>query len=215
MIKQKTILFISKGKGAASTRYRGLNYFPYLKNENWYPEHIKRGRFGDWLQNNVDWAFSRERYWGTPLPIWRCEECGELDCIGSFEELENKPGVSGVGNDPDFHRPYMDNITFTCKCGKAMRRVPEVIDCWFDSGAMPFAQMHYPFENQDMFSNGRFPAQSDLFSRIKKMKKKQELRLHGLILGDWKSDVIEQLCEPLHRFNDWHELIEDQQDHAI
>jgi isoleucyl-tRNA synthetase len=125
---------------------------------NWYPEHIKHGRFGDWLQNNVDWAFSRERYWGTPLPVWRCEACGELDCIGGFEELKGKPGVIGITDDPDFHRPYMDDITFTCKCGETMHRVPEVIDCWFDSGAMPFAQSHYPFENSTLLSDGRFPA---------------------------------------------------------
>ncbi|MBT9162649.1 MAG: Isoleucine--tRNA ligase [Dehalococcoidia bacterium] len=125
---------------------------------NWYPEHIKHGRFGDWLQNNVDWAFSRERYWGTPLPIWRCEACGETECIGGFEELKNKTGVSGIKDGSDFHRPYMDEITFTCRCGRPMRRLPEVIDCWFDSGAMPFAQWHYPFENQSLRSDGRFPA---------------------------------------------------------
>jgi isoleucyl-tRNA synthetase len=128
------------------------------KEINWYPEHIKYGRFGDWLENNVDWAFSRERYWGTPLPIWRCEACGETECIGGFEELNNKAGVSGIKDESDFHRPYVDEITFTCKCGKPMRRVPEVIDCWFDSGAMPFAQWHYPFDNQSLRSDGRFPA---------------------------------------------------------
>ncbi|MFO8011420.1 MAG: isoleucine--tRNA ligase [Dehalococcoidia bacterium] len=125
---------------------------------NWYPEHIKRGRFGDWLENNIDWAFSRERYWGTPLPIWQCDKCGNFDCIGSFDELKNKPGVAGIKGEPDFHRPYMDEITFTCDCGQTMRRVPEVIDCWFDSGAMPFAQMHYPFENETLLTDGRFPA---------------------------------------------------------
>ncbi|HAZ31497.1 MAG TPA: isoleucine--tRNA ligase, partial [Dehalococcoidia bacterium] len=128
------------------------------KEINWYPEHIKHGRFGDWLENNVDWAFSRERYWGTPLPIWRCEACGETECIGGFEELKGKAGVSGIKDESDFHRPYIDEITFACKCGKPMRRVPEVIDCWFDSGAMPFAQWHYPFENQNLRSDGRFPA---------------------------------------------------------
>ncbi|MCL0079540.1 isoleucine--tRNA ligase [Dehalococcoidia bacterium] len=128
------------------------------KEINWYPEHIKHGRFGDWLENNVDWAFSRERYWGTPIPIWRCEACGETECIGGFEELKSKTGVSGIKDESDFHRPYADEITFTCKCGKPMLRVPEVIDCWFDSGAMPFAQWHYPFENQSLRSDGRFPA---------------------------------------------------------
>jgi isoleucyl-tRNA synthetase len=126
---------------------------------NWYPDHIKHGRFGDWLQNNVDWAFSRERYWGTPLPVWRCEACGQLDCIGSFEELKNKAGVNGITGEPDFHRPWVDGITFNCpKCGGTMRRVPEVIDCWFDSGAMPFAQFHYNFENKTLLTDGRFPA---------------------------------------------------------
>jgi isoleucyl-tRNA synthetase len=126
---------------------------------NWYPEHIKYGRFGDWLQNNIDWAFSRERYWGTPLPVWRCEKCGQFDCVGGIAELKEKPGVAGLKEPLDLHRPYVDVITFTCsKCGGEMRRVPEVIDCWFDSGAMPFAQNHYPFENKDMLADGRFPA---------------------------------------------------------
>jgi len=125
---------------------------------NWYPEHIKYGRFGDWLNNNVDWAFSRERYWGTPLPVWRCEECSADECIGSVEELKNKSGIKGVDQLSDLHRPYIDDVTFDCsKCGKVMNRVPEVIDCWFDSGAMPFAQWHYPFENEAVFSK-RFPA---------------------------------------------------------
>ncbi|MDD5092872.1 MAG: isoleucine--tRNA ligase [Dehalococcoidia bacterium] len=125
---------------------------------NWYPDHIKRGRFGDWLQNNVDWAFSRERYWGTPLPVWKCEACGKVECIGGFEELQSKPGVAGIAGEPDFHRPWVDGITFACQCGNTMRRVPEVIDCWFDSGAMPFAQFHYNFENKTLLTDGRFPA---------------------------------------------------------
>jgi len=121
---------------------------------NWYPEHIKYGRFGDWLQNNVDWAFSRERYWGTPLPIWRCESCGNYDCVGSAEELERQPGFSGFKQPLDLHRPFVDELTFICpQCGAVMRRVPEVIDCWFDSGAMPIAQLHYPFEHKDLFDN--------------------------------------------------------------
>jgi isoleucyl-tRNA synthetase len=121
---------------------------------NWYPEHIKYGRFGDWLQNNVDWAFSRERYWGTPLPIWRCESCGSYDCVGSVEELESKEGFSGLRGPLDLHRPFVDELTFACpQCGAVMRRVPEVIDCWFDSGAMPIAQLHYPFEHKDLFDN--------------------------------------------------------------
>jgi isoleucyl-tRNA synthetase len=125
---------------------------------NWYPEYIKYGRFGDWLNNNVDWAFSRERYWGTPLPVWRCAGCNHEECIGSFEELKKKSGTKGADKLSDLHRPYIDEVTFICpKCGGEMRRVPEVIDCWFDSGAMPFAQWHYPFENQDTFK-ANFPA---------------------------------------------------------
>ena len=126
---------------------------------NWYPEHIKYGRFGDWLENNVDWAFSRERYWGTPLPIWHCESCGSYECVGSVGELENKQGFSGFKQPLDLHRPFVDELTFDCpKCGAEMRRVPEVIDCWFDSGAMPIGQWHYPFENDTLLEDGRFPA---------------------------------------------------------
>jgi isoleucyl-tRNA synthetase len=126
---------------------------------NWYPEHIKYGRFGDWLENNVDWAFSRERYWGTPLPVWQCDSCGSYECVGGIEELENKPGFSGFREPLDLHRPFVDELTFDCpKCGTKMRRVSEVIDCWFDSGAMPIAQHHYPYENEAIFKDGRFPA---------------------------------------------------------
>jgi len=126
---------------------------------NWYPEHIKYGRFGDWLQNNIDWAFSRERYWGTPLPVWHCESCGEFECVGGRGELEKKEGFSGFKEPLDLHRPYVDEVTFKCsKCGGQMRRVSEVIDCWFDSGAMPVAQEHYPFENETLLEDGRFPA---------------------------------------------------------
>jgi len=127
---------------------------------NWYPEHIKYGRFGDWLENNVDWAFSRERYWGTPLPIWRCESCDKYECIGGVQELESKPEFSGLLKQLlDLHRPFVDELTFDCpECGAKMRRVPEVIDCWFDSGAMPIAQWHYPFENERLLEDGRFPA---------------------------------------------------------
>ncbi|MFQ6121838.1 MAG: isoleucine--tRNA ligase [Dehalococcoidales bacterium] len=126
---------------------------------NWYPEHIKYGRFGDWLKNNVDWAFSRERYWGTPLPIWQCQSCDDYECVGGVEELRNKPGFAGLKEPLDLHRPFVDEMTFACpQCGGEMRRVPEVIDCWFDSGAMPIAQWHYPFENDTMFEDGRFPA---------------------------------------------------------
>ncbi len=110
----------------------------------WHPEHIKHGRFGRWLENNVDWALSRERYWGTPLPVWRCEE-GHVTVIGSLAELEERSGVRL--EDP--HRPYVDDVTFACgRCGDAATRVPEVIDVWFDSGAMPFAQRHEPFAGE-------------------------------------------------------------------
>ncbi len=120
---------------------------------NWHPEHIKHGRFGNWLENNVDWALSRERYWGTPLPIWRCGE-GHVHCVGSLSELEE---LSGTRLD-DPHRPYVDEVGFPCPhCHRRMKRVPEVIDVWFDSGAMPFAQQHAPFENEDAFRS-RFPA---------------------------------------------------------
>ncbi|HEY5198725.1 MAG TPA: isoleucine--tRNA ligase [Solirubrobacteraceae bacterium] len=120
---------------------------------DWHPPHIKHGRFGDWLNNNVDWALSRERYWGTPLPIWRCAD-GHVTCIGSFAELERRSGTP-VG---DPHRPYVDEIAFDCDdCGQPMHRVPEVIDVWFDSGAMPFAQHHAPFENAERFERA-FPA---------------------------------------------------------
>jgi isoleucyl-tRNA synthetase len=126
---------------------------------NWYPEHIKYGRFGDWLKNNVDWAFSRERYWGTPLPVWRCETCGTYECIGSMAELKNKPGFTGFKEPLDLHRPYVDELTYSCpKCQGKMKRQPEVIDCWFDSGAMPIGQVHYPFENETLLTDGRFPA---------------------------------------------------------
>ena len=124
----------------------------------WYPEHIKHGRFGNWLENNVDWAFSRERYWGTPLNIWSCTNCGNYECVGSVSELKTKPNVEGLVEPLDLHRPFVDDIVFSCsKCGAKMKRQIEVIDCWFDSGAMPFAQWHYPFENVDVFSRS-FPA---------------------------------------------------------
>ncbi len=129
---------------------------------NWYPEYIKYGRFGDWLENNVDWAISRERYWGTPLNIWRCESCGNPDCVGSVEELKTRSKLTTDSYQQtalsDLHRPYVDEITFACPgCNGVMRRVPEVIDCWFDSGAMPIAQWHYPFEDKEQFEQN-FPA---------------------------------------------------------
>ena len=122
---------------------------------NWIPESIGKGRFGDWLENVQDWGISRNRYWGTPLNIWKCE-CGHQHSIGSIQEL--KEMSPNCPDDIELHRPYIDAVTITCpKCGKQMHRVPEVIDCWFDSGAMPFAQHHYPFENQKLFEE-QFPA---------------------------------------------------------
>ena len=125
---------------------------------NWIPKNIGEGRFGDWLNNIQDWGISRNRYWGTPLNVWQCEGCGKMECIGSSQELEEKSG-NPEARTVELHRPYIDAITLTCPdCGKPMKRVPEVIDCWFDSGAMPFAQHHYPFENKELFEQ-QFPAQ--------------------------------------------------------
>ena len=125
---------------------------------NWIPESIGKGRFGDWLENVQDWGISRNRYWGTPLNIWECPDCGHMHSIGSRQELCEMSGDERAKT-VELHRPYIDEITITCpECGKKMHRVPEVIDCWFDSGAMPFAQHHYPFENKEMFEQ-QFPAQ--------------------------------------------------------
>ncbi|MDQ3241691.1 MAG: class I tRNA ligase family protein, partial [Actinomycetota bacterium] len=123
----------------------------------WYPDHIKHGRFGNWLENNVDWALSRERYWGTPLPVWRCAASSDHQvCVGSVAELRELAGSDAVPD--DLHKPYIDEVTFPCAdCGEEMRRVPEVIDAWWDSGSMPFAQWHAPFENEQTFEE-RFPA---------------------------------------------------------
>ncbi|MCI9199344.1 MAG: isoleucine--tRNA ligase [Lachnospiraceae bacterium] len=132
-----------------------------IRNNNmihWIPESIGKGRFGDWLENIQDWGISRNRYWGTPLNIWECGECGKMHSIGSREELEQMSG-NEAARTVELHRPYIDEITMKCpSCGGTMKRVPEVIDCWFDSGAMPFAQHHYPFENKDLFDK-QFPAQ--------------------------------------------------------
>ncbi|HPH25419.1 MAG TPA: isoleucine--tRNA ligase, partial [Pseudomonadota bacterium] len=124
----------------------------------WYPEHIREGRFGDWLRNNVDWAISRERYWGTPLPLWQCDKSGEILCIGSIEALNQKVGRDlRLDADFDLHRPYIDGVTWESPAGGTFRRVKDVIDCWFDSGAMPYAQHHYPLEHKDDFGQ-YFPA---------------------------------------------------------
>ncbi|MBP3771192.1 MAG: isoleucine--tRNA ligase [Treponema sp.] len=119
----------------------------------WQPAHIKEGRFGKWLAGSRDWAISRNRYWGNPIPIWRCDDCGEKICIGSRAELKEKSGVDLE----DLHKQFVDKVTIKCKCGGTMHRIPEVFDCWFESGSMPYAQIHYPFENKEHFEK-HFPA---------------------------------------------------------
>ncbi len=121
---------------------------------NWMPETIKKGRMGNFLENVIDWGLSRERYWGTPLPVWVCNKCGKIHVIGSKKELKDLCGIEG---DIELHRPYIDDCTFACECGGEYVREKEVIDCWFDSGSMPFAQYHYPFENKELFES-HFPA---------------------------------------------------------
>ncbi len=124
---------------------------------NWVPDFVGEKRFGNWIADVKDWAISRSRYWGTPIPIWRCE-CGHLECIGSREELVEK-AIEDIDTTIELHRPYVDDVHLTCPhCGKPMQRIPEVMDCWFDSGAMPFAQWHYPFENKEIFDEKLFPA---------------------------------------------------------
>lgn len=126
------------------------------KTIHWTPDHIRDGRFGNWLENNIDWALSRERYWGTPLPVWECEDCKDRECVGSVDELSKFAGRDL--NELDLHRPYVDEVGWDCKkCGGRMQRVPDLIDVWFDSGSMPYAQWHYPFENQEKFKQ-QFPA---------------------------------------------------------
>ncbi|MBD3383669.1 isoleucine--tRNA ligase [candidate division KSB1 bacterium] len=126
------------------------------KKIDWYPREVGEGRFGEWLENNIDWSLSRDRFWGTPLPIWICQSCGDEFCVGSIEELRNRG--EAVSEEIDLHKPYVDEIELKCeKCNDKMVRVPEVIDCWFDSGSMPYAQLHYPFENKEAFDKN-FPA---------------------------------------------------------
>ncbi|MDD5221800.1 MAG: isoleucine--tRNA ligase, partial [Patescibacteria group bacterium] len=130
------------------------------KEINWVPAHIKEGRFGEWLSGIKDWAISRERYWGTPIPIWECKGCQHRECLGSYKELSEKAGKQ-LPEPFDPHKPYIDDYTWNCPgCGKKMTRVAEVMDCWFDSGAMPFAQWHYPFENKERIDKGiNYPAE--------------------------------------------------------
>jgi isoleucyl-tRNA synthetase len=134
------------------------------KKAAWYPQEIGQGRFGEWLENNIDWALSRERYWGTPLPVWICDNCGKQHCIGSIEDLKSRAlnfkEVETSPNGLDLHRPYIDRVQLKCEdCGGTMNRVTEVIDAWFDSGSMPYGQAHYPFEHKDDFEEKYFPAE--------------------------------------------------------
>ena len=126
------------------------------KQVNWYPDYVGEKRFGNWLLNAQDWGISRSRYWGCPIPLWTCE-CGHMEMIGYIDEIVNK-SIEKIDHDIDLHKPYVDNVHIKCeKCGKAMNRIPDVIDVWFDSGAVPFAQYHYPFENKEYFET-HFPA---------------------------------------------------------
>jgi isoleucyl-tRNA synthetase len=155
------LLYFAKQSWYIRTTARKAELINGNEKINWFPDHIKHGRFGDWLQNNVDWAFSRERYWGTPVPVWKCDQCPTTECIGGLDELRSKPGFIGFTEPIDLHRPYVDELTYDCpQCGGKMKRVTDVIDCWFDSGAMPVAQYHYPFDrnSSNIFDDGRFPA---------------------------------------------------------
>lgn len=146
------LLFFAKSSWYIRTTAKKERLVSGNEEITWVPEHIKHGRFGNWLENNIDWAISRQRYWGTPLPIWECA-CGYQECIGSVAELSEKTGQDCTNL--DLHRPYVDEITWACpKCDGVMKRVPDIIDVWIDSGAMPVAQWHYPFENQETFARG-------------------------------------------------------------
>ena len=150
------LLYYARGTWYIRTQQYKEKMVELNKTINWYPDHIRLGRFGNWLENNVDWALGRERYWGTPLPIWECRDCHTQVAVGSLAELSELAGED-LG-ELDLHRPYVDKIHFACKdCHGQMDRVPELIDVWFDSGSMPYAQWHYPFENQEMFKK-QYPA---------------------------------------------------------
>lgn len=157
------LLYYAKSSWYIRTTAHKDRLVSYNSGINWYPDYIREGRFGEWLRNNVDWAISRERYWGTPLPIWQCRACVHRVCIGSVAELKAAavPGQQDRIDNLDLHRPYVDDVALACPladCGGEMRRIPEVLDAWFDSGAMPFAQWHYPFDNPGIDADGRFPA---------------------------------------------------------
>jgi isoleucyl-tRNA synthetase len=150
------LLYYARGTWFIRTSQFKDKLVQYNRQVNWVPEHIKEGRFGNWLENNIDWSLGRERYWGTPLPIWDCQDCRHQVCIGAIEKLSQLAGrdLSKL----DLHRPYVDEVTLKCpECDGQMVRVPELIDVWFDSGAMPYGQWHYPFENQEIFQE-QFPA---------------------------------------------------------
>jgi isoleucyl-tRNA synthetase len=150
------LLYYARESWYISTTKYAQKMIELNKRINWVPPEVGEGRFGNWLAENKDWALSRDRFWGTPLPLWICESCGAEKCVGSVGELKEGRNIP----EPlDLHRPYVDAVTFTCKCGGTMRRTPELIDVWFDSGAMSFAQWHYPFENRELIDSGRqYPA---------------------------------------------------------
>lgn len=150
------LLYFAKSSWFIKTTAVKENLIKNNEKINWYPVHIKKGRFGNWLETLVDWAISRERYWGTPLPVWKCKECGYTHVVGSIEELKNM--AIEMSQNLELHRPYVDEVKLKCpECGGEMEREKEVIDVWFDSGAMPYAQFHYPFENREKFKKN-FPA---------------------------------------------------------
>ena len=151
------LLYYARKSWYLQTTKFQANLIANNKKVQWFPDHVGTKRFGNWLENLVDWSLSRNRYWGTPLNIWKCDECGKLDSVGSRKELASK-AIEHVDIETlDLHRPYVDNIHLRCSCGGKMTRTPEVIDCWFDSGSMPYAQWHYPFEHKDEFKD-LFPA---------------------------------------------------------
>lgn len=150
------LLYYARGTWFIRTSKYKDRLLAHNQDINWVPEHIKEGRFGNWLENNIDWSLGRERYWGTPLPVWECQDCHHQECVGSVSELSAMAGRDLT--ELDLHRPYVDEVRLECpECGSKMQRVPELIDVWFDSGAMPYAQWHAPFENQELFES-QFPA---------------------------------------------------------
>lgn len=148
------LLYYARNSWYISTTKYSSEMISYNNTINWFPKEVGVGRFGNWLEENKDWALSRDRYWGTPLPIWVCESCNKQKIVGSISELQKGENVP---QEIDLHKPFVDKITFKCSCGSTMFRTPEVIDAWFDSGSMPFAQLHYPFENKEQFE-ASYPA---------------------------------------------------------